>query len=442
MKNLTIKQLIVFFLICSFVATQSCTAKEIFFQQGKSRGLRYKDLPADGFALLLKNDSNGKLRDDQIYIQILNLPTDQMTYVSLASTNVNAGPQGPGSVGIINVATANQTLPSFTLADVKNHTLYLPGDGKYYGTRIYISIADPLVMQVNLSANGYSQPNLENPTDPNHAITFDWFEMTYDATPQPNNPYLNTVAFGGNMTQVDEFGIPMAFTIQGDHGTTCTRGITLGTGSSSGVNSRDELIAKYLNSPDVSTPFKELTQIVDGRVVHLIAPFHGAGFKTGSAYANYFDDYINSVWDYYSSHELNFYDQDNTHGNHYVGNVVNGVLTFSRNGQGPFRLSKPTTYDVFTNSGAFLPGSMEANALGAQLAAAFNRHVAADPTKWLFDENYYQANPQSDWSKFWHSVSIDHLAYGFGFDDVGGKSSVAILPSSENLSTLTLDIGW
>lgn len=82
------------------------------------------------------------------------------------------------------------------------------------------------------------------------------------------------------------------------------------------------------------------------------------------------------------------------------------------------------------------------NAFGAQLEAAFNRNVAGDAKNWLTPSSYNQGEPANDWSKFWHEVSIDHLAYGFGFDDVVSQSSVAILPADENLSTLTLDIDW
>ena len=452
MKNQTSLFLATVVMTCFLMASHGisgnkpCTpcAQEKNWNNGNisSNTVAYSDLPQGSFALILNNESNGKLRDDQIYLQILSQPTGEVTYVSVTSTNVTNALQGIGSLGAVNVGSSNTVLPSFTLADVKNHTLYLPGDGRYYGTRIYVAINSPLTMAVNATADGYAQPNLENPADPNNAIAFDWFEMTYDPTPQSNNPGLNTVAFGGNMTQVDSFSIPMAFTIQGVAGTRHVRGITLGKNSSSGVNRRDELIKKYLNAPEIDTPFKQLAQRVGGRVVRLIAPYHSDIFKTGGAYQGYFDHYINDIWNYYTSNELNAYDQKGNQGNHCVGQVVDGVLTFTRNDNGPFYLSKPTTYDIFVCSGAFQPGGINENALGAQFAAAFNRHVSGNADTWLVPSSYYQGKPANDWSKFWHEVSIDHLAYGFGFDDVASQSSVAILPADESLSSLTLDIGW
>ena len=442
MKNKLIKQIIAAFVICFFVTDLSATAKAKSSQHRDQSNSTYADLPAGTFALVLNNGSNGKLNDNQIYIQIVSLPTKAVSYVSTLNTNVTDTPQGAGTLGKVNIASANELLPSFTLADLQNHTLYLPGDGKYYGTRIYVSIGSPMKMTVNSTADGYIQPNLENPSDPNLAISFDWFEMTYDPIPQPSNPGLDTVPFGGNMSQLDCFSIPMSFTIKGVLGTTAQRGITLGQGSSSGVASRDDLINKYLNAPNIADPFKKLAQIVGGNIVRLISPYHSSLFKSGGAYANYFDDYLNTIWNYYTLNELDAYDQQGGQGNHYTGRVANNVLTFYRNGAGPYTMSKPTTYDVFTCSGAFLPGSTDANAFGAQFSAAINRNVATDPSSWILSDNYYQGEPANDWAKFWHEVSIDHLAYGFGFDDVGSRSSVAILLANENLSTLTLDIGW
>ncbi len=408
----------------------------------KPVAIAYSKLPQGSFALVLKNGSNGTLNDDQINIQVLSLPSKAVSYISVLNSKVTGASQGEGSLGKVNSAQPGEILPSFTLADLQNHTLYLPGDGKYYGTRIYVSIKKPLTMVVNATGDGYSQPDLQNPADPNYPIPYDWFEMTYDPTPQPNDPTLDTVAFGGNMTQVDEFSIPMAFTILGVNGTTQTRGITLGEQSSSGVTTRDQLINKYLSASDVAAPFKELQQVVAGKVVRLMAPYHSTIFQPGGTDAGYFDDYLNTLWNYYTSHQLDYYDQPGKTGNHYVGSVINDLLTFSCNGTGSFTLVKPTTLDVFTNAGSFLPGPIPSNALGAQLAAAINRHVATDTSSWLVPGNYYQAEPSNDWAKFWHEVSIDHLAYGFGFDDVAGQSSVAILPATENLFSLTITIGW
>ena len=56
--------------------------------------------------------------------------------------------------------------------------------------------------------------------------------------------------------------------------------------------------------------------------------------------------------------------------------------------------------------------------------AALNRHVAQlPPAQWNTPSLYYQASPANWYAKFWHDHAINHLAYGFPYDDVAGQSS-------------------
>ncbi len=403
----------------------------------------YTKLPDGTFALKLVNASNGTVPDSQIFVEIVSLPNGKVTVVDAGPEMVPDGPEGEGTLGSVSVANANESLAAhaFSLAQLRNKTIYLPGDAQFLGSRIYISIGQPLQMAVNQTADGYVQPNIENPSDPNYSTRFDWFEMAY--APQ-NSPQ---VAFGGNITQVDGFSIPMSFTVQGVKNTILQRGITLGEGSSSGVATRDALINKFLNDPSIEAPFKTLAQYdTQGNVIRLISPYHSTTFRAGGAGQSYFDQYVDSVWQYYASNPLNFNDQPDGSGNNYQGRVVNvngqQVFQVSRNGGPVFNMAEPGTHDVLTNSGVLQPGGTDANAFGALLAGAINRHVAAQSQNWLNPATFYQATPSNEWAMFWHQVSIDGLAYGMGFDDTANQSSVAILPADENLKQLTILIGW
>ncbi|AYZ94522.1 beta-1,3-glucanase family protein [Burkholderia dolosa] len=406
--------------------------------------IAYSQLPDGSFALHLKNASDGRLPDDQIYVEIVSQPDGKVTAVDATSTNVPDGPEGDGTLGAVGTLTSGDDLAAhaFTLAQLTNHTLYLPGDARYLGTRIYVSVRRRLQMPVNAVADGYTQPNIENPSDPNYATPFDWFEMTYAPQGHPK------VAFGGNITQVDGFSIPMSFEVKGVGNTDIKRGITLGVGSSSGVDTRDQLMNKYLDQPGLDEPFRTLVQKDrDDEVIRLVAPYHGAAFKPGGAAQRYFDGYVDHVWRYYSIHELDFNDQADGTGNRYRGRVVPGangerVFRVSRNDGPTFDIAKPGTDDVFTNNGTLQPGGTDANAFGALLAAAINRHVATRARNWLDPSSFYRASPSNQWAHFWHQVSIDGLAYGMGFDDTADQSSVAILPADENLKSLTISIGW
>lgn len=354
-------------------------------KSGAPQVMNYADLPAGSFCVNLRNASNGRLPDNQVYIEIVSLPAGKVTYIDATATNATNGSQGKGTRGVVSTGKADENLAAhaFTLAQLRNGLLYLPGDAEYAGTRIFISIGKPLQMTVNQTADGYIQPDIDNPSDPNYTTPFDWFEMAY--SPQSNPK----VAFGGNITQVDEFSIPMSFSVQGIKGTVINRGITLGPNSSSGVMTRDELIARYMHDPGIDAPFKTLAQRdQNDNVVRLIAPYHSPTFRPGGPAQNYFDAYVDSIWQYYASNELNFRDQPDGSGNSYQGRVVgapNGQQYFqvSRNGGPVFNMAKPGTYDVLTNNGVLQPGGIDANAFGALLAGAINRHVAAQPQDWL-----------------------------------------------------------
>jgi hypothetical protein len=76
----------------------------------------------------------------------------------------------------------------------------------------------------------------------------------------------------------------------------------------------------------------------------------------------------------------------------------------------------------------------------AQICAALNRHVVEQPASWHNAAAFYRAGQPANWfAKFWHDHSIDGLAYGFAYDDVGGFS-----PSlhTDSPTEVTFTIGW
>jgi hypothetical protein len=79
--------------------------------------------------------------------------------------------------------------------------------------------------------------------------------------------------------------------------------------------------------------------------------------------------------------------------------------------------------------------------LQAQVCAALNRQVAQRAfADWWNSAYFYPAGqPANSFAKFWHDHSIDALAYGFAYDDVGSYS-----PSvhTEVPVSVTYTIGW
>ena len=255
-----------------------------------------------------------------------------------------------------------------------------------------------------------------NPRDPNANVYFDWYEFTY---------HYGVIPFGGNTTQVDQFGFPLTARVQQvSSGFDQTNGMTL---------PRAQIFSRY--SASVAAPFQGLAN-----TYRIVAPRSATTFMPGGSQANYMQAYIDQTWNYYTTNQFTL-----THGGvTSTGRVVDGQLQFTNNGAGPFVLNKPTTTDVFQCSGALASAGMttQALALGAQFCAAFNRGVALNTANWYNPATYYTSSIKNDYSAFWHQISINNKAYGFAYDDVNNQSSVAILSNANAPTALTLGIGW
>ena len=176
--------------------------------------------------------------------------------------------------------------------------------------------------------------------------------------------------------------------------------------------------------------------------MRVLAPYHVASFKPGGANQNFFNAYVDQVWTFYQNNPSTVYDQPNNQGNKYEISGDGVVLNVKRNGVDLVPFEKPSTIDVFQNNGKLQPGGDNDKAFGALLSGALNRHVADQPQNWLVPASFYPSEPQHDYAKFWHQISILNLAYGFGFDDTANQSSVAILSPKEDISKLDVVIGW
>jgi hypothetical protein len=139
---------------------------------------------------------------------------------------------------------------------------------------------------------------------------------------------------------------------------------------------QDEVPAEFKHLATVQAPY------------YIPAPGSDSAFRAGGQYADYFTGYAQA----------------------------NGV-------------NEPTS-NVFGCAGS-LAGDPD-------MCAALNRHVAgqsqqADPSQ------YYKAAPANYYAKFWHDHAINHLAYGFPYDDVAGQSSFI---SHGDPQYLLVAVGW
>ena len=80
----------------------------------------------------------------------------------------------------------------------------LPDAARLQGARIFLSEKQPLYIAISPDNKGWAGPNPANPADPNYSTVYDWYEMTFKN---------GAVPFGGNTTQVDQFGLPFSVTV-------------------------------------------------------------------------------------------------------------------------------------------------------------------------------------------------------------------------------------
>ncbi|MDX8365586.1 beta-1,3-glucanase family protein [Cytobacillus sp. IB215665] len=358
----------------------------------------------------LQNNTGGEYSDDEIYWAILgyNKATGQLSHVdkdgNLIESNISDN-DAPG-----HLTKNGQNYPNYFYKMSEVDWTSMP---EIDSGRMFISLGSPMYIKLNQAADGrvgFAGPDLNNPTDPNQDIYFEWIEFTIDQW-----------GYHGNSTRVDQFSFPITNRLLGSDGYDKIVGETY---------TRDQLFSAFKN--EMPAEFQSLVE----EPYRIVAPGKGQ-FKPGGTYENYFDNYVNEVWDYYRTNELTFTAEAGT----FSGRVEGDNFVFSKNG-GPYNLyitDKPSTLEVFECSGPMDTGSPDEKVVEAQVCAALNRGIMYDPVNWGNSDFFYQNDTANFYAKFWHDYSIDGLAYGFAYDDVRNYSTLLEHPNPE---ALIIGVGW
>ncbi|SFG00167.1 glycoside hydrolase family 64 protein [Streptomyces mirabilis] len=364
------------------------------------------------FPITFQNNTRGTYANAQIYVTLLGQVTPgQWSYMKADGIMTHINHLDANAPGHLTKNGVNYPDMSFTLAQSGGS---VPSPTSIRGGRIYVSLGSPLYIPVSPDDQGWGGPDLRDPNDPNTDVYYDWYEYTY---------VFGQVAFGGNTTQVDQFGFPMTSRLtQTSSGYDTTRGITL---------TRAQVMSQYAAS--VGAAFKPLQN-----TYRIIAPRSSDLFLAGGSQANYLQSTIDQTWSYYSTHPFRLTRLGET----FTGGVSGTTLTFTKNRAGPYALRKPSSPDVVACAGALASGSDPEKQLGAEFCAAFNRGVALDTSAWYTPSAYYTGGIKNDYAAVLHTVGLDRRAYAFPYDDINDQSSVQILGNANPPTGLTLGIGW
>jgi len=339
----------------------------------------------------LNNLTGGKYPNNKIYYCILGYNTNnQLVYVdkngnqNIATLDKNTIPKGDRMCADI----------CYSLEE--SNFVYMPD---IISGRMYIGYGEQVYITFNQAADGrigYAGPDLNNPTDPNQDVLFEFLEFT-----------IKNKEYWGNTSRVDYFTFPIVTRLFGYDGYDGGQYYDKYDRTVGDVGTRDELFNAFKN--EVPTEFKTL--VTDKRIM---APCKMT-FNEGQIYGHYFDNYVNEFWSKYSNEDLVFTCDAGT----FRGRVSGDSMRFTADGDSStYYVYKPTTQDVLEGKGNFNRGSSRELVIEAQLCAAFNRGVATQPNNFNNEAQYYQNSVANFYAGFFHRHAIDGKAYGFCYDDV------------------------
>lgn len=296
----------------------------------------------------------------------------------------------------------------------QSKTIRIP---KFSG-RIYFSYGQKLVFR--LTTGGLVQPAVQNPTDPNRPILFNWSEYT-----------LNDSGLWLNSTQVDMFSAPYAVGVQRADGSTVTTGHLKSGGYNGVFNTLRAQPGGWAGLIQTRS---------DGTVLRALSP--GYGLETGALPASVLDDYINRVWQKYTTATLTvtpFTDQPNTR---YFGRVSGNVMNFTNSsGAVVTSFQKPDASSVFGCHRLLdAPNDLVRGPISRTLCAGFNRStLLVNPNQPdTTTANFYRDAVTNHYARAIHAQMADGKAYAFAFDDVGNQESL-VHDGNPQQAYLTLD---
>ncbi|AOW85338.1 sugar hydrolase [Streptomyces olivaceus] len=269
--------------------------------------------------------------------------------------------------------------------------------------RIYFSYGQKI--DFRLTTGGLVQPAVQNPSDPNRNILFNWSEYT-----------LNNDGLWLNSTQVDMFSAPYTVGVQRADGSVTSAG-QLKAGGYNGV----------FNALRAQSGWGGLIQTrPDGTVLRALAPLYGV--ETGALPASVMDDYINRVWQKYATTTLTvtpFGDQPNTR---YFGRVSGNVMNFTNSsGAVVTSFQKPDASSVFGCHRLLdAPNDQVRGPISRTLCAGFNRStLLSNPNQPDSSAaGFYKESVTNHYARIIHDRMADGKAYAFAFDDVGNHESL------------------
>ncbi|KAI0448164.1 glucanase B [Xylaria telfairii] len=301
------------------------------------------------------------------------------------------------------------------------------------GGRIWFVVDSKLTFLLN-PGPGIVEPSVTNPTDANYNLKWGFCEFTW----RNNKDQLFV-----NISYVDFVALPIALALRNTAGQIQTvQGLP--------TNGLDQICTQLTQQGASENPGwgKLVVKGPDGKNLRALSPNSGR-IGNDQLFNGYFQPYVDEAWSKYTNTDLKVDTQ--AQWGVVTGRVTsNGVLSFPNVGT----FAKPSAIDIFScSTGPFgnYPADTrdEMGAIGARLAAAFNRSTLvanADQPDAITNgqNNYYKTNPTNHYARIVHGVNLDGRGYAFPYDDVvpsgatGPDQAGTVYDGSPELLTVTL----
>ncbi|MET8829339.1 glycoside hydrolase family 64 protein, partial [Streptomyces sp. NPDC004608] len=351
--------------------------------------------------------TNNSGRADAVHVYVLGTAPDGRQGWADASGTFHAWPAG----GNPPTPAPDASIPGPAAGQSK--TIRIP---KLSG-RIYFSYGQKL--DFRLTTGGLVQPAVQNPSDPNRNILFNWSEYT-----------LNDAGIWLNSTQVDMFSAPYSVGVQRADGGVASTG-KLKAGGYNGV------FAALRAQPGWSGLVQTRP---DGTVLRALAPLYG--METGGLSRTVLDDYINRVWQRYATTTLTVTPFGDRPDVKYFGRVSGEVMNFTNSaGATVTSFRKPDADSVFgCHKLLDAPNDQVRGPISRTLCAGFNRStLLVNPNQPdASSANFYRDGVTNHYARVIHERMADGKAYAFAFDDVGAHESL-VHDGNPQQARLTLD---
>ena len=269
--------------------------------------------------------------------------------------------------------------------------------------RVWFSYNDKMAFKI-VEDGLLVQPAVQNPSDPNIDILFNWSEFTLD----PGGLWINS-------TQVDIFASPYQVGLERPDGAVISTG-----------RLKEDGFQNVVDALEATSGWEGLVKYSGSDVIRILSPT--LAIETDDLDENVYQSYINQAWDRYKTDTLVIRPYAEDPAQVFYGTVDgSNVMTVKDSSNVTVAtFNRPDSDSVFGCHNDLEAPNNIIGAIARTIASALNRstmHVNPNQPD-ATGAAFYQNVPTNYYAKFIHQQMVNGRAYAYAFDDVGQHESL------------------